>query len=293
VAAIDSGFNSTGFIYASTNSGANWTLTAAPGYEWWGIASSADGTILTAVVNSFGNSPVYISTNSGVTWARTIAPTNQSWTFVASSADGTKLVGQCAGTIYISTNTGGTWAPCSLAQNGPVACSADGTKLMVAAYNGGIWTSADTGSTWTLTSAPANTWTSIASSADGTRLVAGTQNSWLYTSTNSGSTWTISGPIAYWSSVASSADGKKLVAAVNGGGVYVWESSPLLTSASSGGTLRLSWPSFWKGTGLQQNSDLSATNWGNVPMSPVVTNGMNQVTVAPTNAIEFYRLKYP
>src|SRR6266536_810154 len=63
-----------------------------------------------------------------------------------------------------------------------VASSADGTKLVAAArefldscgiYSDGlIYTSPDSGATWTQTSAPTNSWQSVASSADGTKLVA-------------------------------------------------------------------------------------------------------------------------
>ena len=45
---------------------------------------------------------------------------------------------------------------------------------------------------------------------------------------------------------------------------------------------------------LQQNSDLSTTNWMDVPPPPVLnlTNLQNQVIVSPTNGNTFYRLKH-
>src|ERR1019366_5810490 len=85
-----------------------------------------------------------------------------------------------------------------------------------------LYTSTDSGATWTLTSAPVADWTSVASSADGSKLVAvsesasgdpGNPNGLIYTSTDSGATWTAtSAPRTEWWAVASSADGTKLVA---------------------------------------------------------------------------------
>jgi hypothetical protein len=102
-----------------------------------------------------------------------------------------------------------------------VASSADGVKLAaVDSIGERIYTSTNSGATWTQTSAPSNYWSSVASSADGTKLVAvsGAYNSLghppgpIYTSTNSGATWILtSAPHQDWTSVASSADGSKLV----------------------------------------------------------------------------------
>src|SRR5208283_2364388 len=79
--------------------------------------------------------------------------------------------------------------------------------------------------TWTLTSAPANNWSSVASSADGSKLVATVNGGGIYTSTDSGTTWTpTSADNANWAGVASSADGAILAAVIGrpqGGSVYV------------------------------------------------------------------------
>ena len=54
-----------------------------------------------------------ISTNSGTTWITKTQPQEGSlyggWSCVASSADGTTLVGAVAGMIWVSTNSGTTW----------------------------------------------------------------------------------------------------------------------------------------------------------------------------------------
>jgi photosystem II stability/assembly factor-like uncharacterized protein len=88
-----------------------------------------------------------------------------------------------------------------------IASSSDGSKLAAVNYGGGIYTSANGGSTWILTSAPNNlNWKSIASSSDGSKLAAGVDGGGIYTSANGGSTWILtSAPSATWYSIASSA----------------------------------------------------------------------------------------
>ena len=155
------------------------------------------------------------------------------WFSVASSADGTKLVGVTwPGFIYTSVNSGVTWAgPFGVSASwSSVASSADGTKLVATYHGGSIYTSANSGGTWTAQpgTGPA-AWSCVASSSDGTKLVAAINTGIIYTSANSGGTWTPQNSgSASWTSVASSADGTKLVASVSPGLIY--------TSANSGVT---------------------------------------------------------
>ena len=114
------------------------------------------------------------------TWVQTAAPTNLSWTGVASSADGKRLV--------------------------------------AAAYEGFIYTSSDAGKTWVSNNVPKLTWYAVASSADGTKLSAaavtlatiGAPIGGIYTSTNSGITWRLSTNGSF-GCILSSKDGNKLV----------------------------------------------------------------------------------
>lgn len=176
--------------------GQSWK-TNGPAANWSAIASSADGTKLAAT--AYGDY-IYTSANSGATWTRQNGNNNASgyWSSIASSADGTKLVATVGYTIH---NT---------------------------SPSGFIYTSTDSGVTWSPRFGSAR-WSSAASSADGTKLVAAihdSSNGYIYTSTDSGATWSPRAVIAQWSSVASSADGTKLAAAVDGGYIY--------TSANSG-----------------------------------------------------------
>ena len=120
-----------------------------------------------------------------------------------------------------------------------VASSSDGVKIVAVAVGwwnttanlpGSIWTSTDSGATWTeRTAAGGRDWQSVASSSDGTMIVAavtGPHGS-IWTLTDSGATWTeetAAGP-RWWRTVASSSDGTKIVAAVYGGSI--WTSSSM------------------------------------------------------------------
>src|SRR5882757_7926745 len=74
---------------------------------------------------------------SGQVWQQTSAPI-QDWTGVAASADATKLVAVAySGSIYTSTDSGATWTQRAFTQNWQaVASSADGVKLVAVAYGG-------------------------------------------------------------------------------------------------------------------------------------------------------------
>lgn len=228
-------------IQTSSDSGATWTVADAPAQSWTGVASSADGGMQVAVACGGG---IWMFQSATHPWTPTIAPSNY-WLAVACSADGTKLI--AAGLkfelspIHISTNSGASWLAASgimFGSNWSVACSADGIK-MVAATGGAIYTSADSGASWTNTSAPTSSWTAVASSADGHKLVALGADSYpchcrgIYTSTNGGVTWlsnaapfsvpsyTLSSPITL------STDGARLAVMAYGasGGNHIYTST--------------------------------------------------------------------
>jgi len=84
---------------------------------------------------------------------------NRNWWAVVSSADGTKLVACArAGRIYTSSDSGATWTARESNRDWlPVASSADGTKLVAGVYGGQIYTSPDSGATWTPPASPTET----------------------------------------------------------------------------------------------------------------------------------------
>jgi hypothetical protein len=176
VATDDLGTGSGGQIYTSTNSGVTWTPYGV-NTNWAAVASSADGNKLVAVVAGGG---IWVSSDSGVTWTETSSVATD-WFAVCCSADGTIILAAAAGVydgyLAYSHDSGGTWfnpKPLQLATWYAVACSADGTKQAAVEYGSGIWTSSDSGLTWTQTgqNAGGHRWTGVASSADGTKLIA-------------------------------------------------------------------------------------------------------------------------
>ena len=133
-----------GYIYTSTDSGANWIQQTNSGIKtWFSVASSSDGTKLAAVV---ADGYIYTSSDSGLSWDQ--RATSQKWYGIASNSDGTKLVAVARGPgyIYISTDSGVTWTEQTSAgsQNWyGIASNSNGKKLVAAANNGYIYTYAE------------------------------------------------------------------------------------------------------------------------------------------------------
>jgi len=310
-------------IYTSTDSGTTWLPTSAPSNQWSCVASSADGSKLVAVA-AYNNSNtdyglIFISTNSGASWNASSAPTNY-WLSIASSADGTILVAGATGGIFISTNSGTAWVSNSISADYPsgalpvwvsVASSADGAILIGIRnlYNSGdgngprVYTSTNYGSTWTSNNLPDIGTGFVASSADGSRLMASMGH--IYISTNSGATWmqnNIPGQMYGWGSgcVASSADGKKLFLALGSddfahpNSIYTCYSppTPQLNLKPSDTNLAFSWLVPSTNFALQQNLDLTTTNWVTLTNTPTLnlTNLQDEIILSPSNSSGFFRL---
>ena len=279
-------------VVGSTNFG-NWSLLVLnPPF----IASSANGTKLVAAKP---NAWIVSSTNSGLTWAPlTAAPVDSS--SVAMSADGTKLV-VTASLIYTSTDSGSTWVTNDVPAESwrCLASSADGITL--AAVAGGlICISTNSGNNWASNSVLNENWSSVAMSADGSKIVAVSAGNGIYTSADSGNTWT-SNNVANpeWISVASSADGNKLVAAAYnfGGGIGgIWTlqtpPTPQLNAALSDTNVVFSWIVPSTNFVLQENSDLTTTDWLTLTNTPTLnlSNLNDEVVLSPSNSSGFFRL---
>ncbi|MCX6916117.1 MAG: hypothetical protein NT167_24250 [Verrucomicrobia bacterium] len=70
-------------------------------------------------------------------------------------------------------------------------------------------------------------------------------------------------------------------------------SAPDLTiERMSPSSVLLAWPAPSNGFMLQQNTNLTTTNWVAVTNPPVVVNGEKQVTVSPLVGNRYYRLNY-
>ena len=133
-----------GMFFSSTNAGTTWTFMSHVGVANRNspIASSADGQNLAV---GFTADAIYTSTNFGATWTSNNVP-HVTWVWIASSADGTKLVAVAGGAPargpnYSSTDSGVTWSSNNVAsQFWFAACSsADGCRLAAVTGNAGIW----------------------------------------------------------------------------------------------------------------------------------------------------------
>jgi len=131
-----------------------------------------------------------------------------------------------------------TWSPVASSLGWQsITSSSDGTKLAAVVYGNYIYTSTNSGASWTTNSNSSGSrgWLSITSSSDGTKLAAvsyvgGGYSGYIYTSTDSGASWTeqTASGSRQWNSITSSSDGTKLAAVVYGNYIY--------TSTDSGET---------------------------------------------------------
>lgn len=173
-----------GQIYTSTNGGISWI--EGPAYtsnrKWWDVTSNGDGTQLAAASlgnNNLAGSPtesIWMSYDGGVTWS--LKAHSSLWNSIASSNDGSKLIAADRSdgnqSIWTSHNYGEIWTRRLVNNDGQwfnVAMSDDGTKLVAASQNGRIYTSTDSGITWTQ-SENQRFWRSAISNIDGSKLVA-------------------------------------------------------------------------------------------------------------------------
>lgn len=107
-----------------------------------------------------------------------------------------------------------------------VAGSSNGTFLVAAVNGGSLYTSSDSGVTWTPVSGAGSPgsqkFTSVASSAAGNGMVAVTVDGKVYTSTDYGKTWTAqpAAPPLNWTSLASSLSGQQLTVTAANGDMY-------------------------------------------------------------------------
>lgn len=145
-----------GSAYGSTNAGFTWNKINTNDLDSSGsvgMGCSADGNVLMLVAagGSFGGG-IYVSTNGGSTWKTNIVA-NGFLASVAVSADGRRGVAPDVGLNYFSADAGQTW----LSSGGAgfikfVASSFDGTRLVAAVQNGGIYVSQPPSLTATLVS---------------------------------------------------------------------------------------------------------------------------------------------
>jgi hypothetical protein len=192
-------------------------LTSSAGTVWQSPSSTT--------VQAHSNTGYVVTNSQQVTITLPAAPNIGDIVKISGAGTGGWVVAQNAGQTIAASFTplvlpgdaSGTWQS--------IASSSDGTKLAAVDNAGdGIWTSRNSGASWTQTTAPTvPNWYSIASSADGTRLAAVDNGGGIWISSNSGGSWaeTIASTNSAWTCIASSTNGMKLAAAVSGGAVWI------------------------------------------------------------------------
>jgi prepilin-type N-terminal cleavage/methylation domain-containing protein len=214
-----------GYIYTSTDYGTTWTQRTSAGQRYWeDVASSSDGTKLIAIDSG---AYLYYSNDSGSSWTENTAYGTSNWWTISTSSNGLKALAGAYARPFVSSDAGITWAMPTFSGGSPLAISStisdDGTKMVIGQDNGYLFTSTDSGVTWTQRSAPGSRiWRSVASSSDGSKVVA-SSNAYIFTSADYGATWTQqtgAGMSPWWYGVAMSSDGTKISAVQNGGYIY-------------------------------------------------------------------------
>jgi hypothetical protein len=264
-----------GELFTSTNSGTSWQGAPSPGGTW-AITCSPAGNILLAGGGNAG-AAACVSLDGGASWSTNAFPGELRIWDVALSSDGTRMwaVHNVPGIFSSSTNFGMTWETNSMPGRywHDIASSGDGAKLVVAdalyasgIRSGPIYTSSDSGQTWTSTDNQISQWwRGVASSADGSTMVAVSEADPTWNN-GTGGIWILSTP-----------------------------SAPRLNIATESSGLRLSWLTPTTNFALQANLDLNTQNWLNVTNPSVLnlTNLHREVFLPRPPSNTFYRLSAP
>jgi photosystem II stability/assembly factor-like uncharacterized protein len=225
----------TDFVFVSTDSGATWAPQVQLGRgAWKDVAMSDDGAVMLATSSEgSGLGSVYASRDFGATWTVDFQTYINNPAAIAVSGNGATTASVQNG-YYLAVGSNGSALDYKLnAGNrywGAVAASYDGTHLVAASQqlgatpSGYIYTSSDSGETWTNRTAGLGSryWTSTATSADASYVVATTNTGDIYVSPNNGGVWTNRSPAGQynWTSVAMDEDGTRAVAVSSQGFIY-------------------------------------------------------------------------
>ena len=166
-----------GSIWYSVDSGASWVESSETTSKRWSCIASSS-TFDHLVAGDYHGSLYLGAYNAvdGLSWTEVVSPGSpgaQYWEAVASSADGTTIMGfPSYGRIWRSTDTGATWS-----EIGPPGdrywyaadMSSDGMTVVAAVWRENLWATTDGGLTWsdiTPSNVPYRGWHAIACSLD-------------------------------------------------------------------------------------------------------------------------------
>lgn len=199
-------YRNPGDLYISADYGSTWTLKSGAGQKLWSkMDISNDGTKIFALtepqaqyvngsVQVTENGSSFYSTNSGTSFTQAKAlsggTNSQQWNDFDISDDGTKvfLIGGNE-SLWTSSNSGATWtAQTSTGTGGYSSVKANSSGSKVWIVNGTIYTNTTAGSYTTWTDLGWNNYSRVAVSENGTYLLA-SSNRFLWVSRDSGSNW--------------------------------------------------------------------------------------------------------
>jgi len=164
-----------------------------------------------------------------------------------------------------------------------VLASADKMPLVAVRDSGPIDVSENTGLSWRTIDRPGQYEFTLATTPKGSSFVAVVSIADKSQTLAAGATNTSTGK--NWYCTASTADGSQLV--VTGGPS---ESAPAPSITRSGTNCVLTWPASFNGFVLQQNMDLTTTNWVTVRNSLEEVSGQNQVILPFVDDRNLFRL---
>jgi hypothetical protein len=207
------------------------------------VAYTSDGTVTCTTPAGTDGSSVDVAVSNGWIASSSSSTAGKTWIRMAISSSGQYQIATDGTYLYTSINTGTDWANTSgntdtsgnllpTANWKSVAISSDGMYQAASLYPGGVYYSADYGSSWTKTNFDTSGyWRSVAIAPEATPSTAvhitactdnvGSFGGWLYISSNAGTNVTkktldgiSSSP---WRGVTMSSDGKYQVACIKAG----------------------------------------------------------------------------
>lgn len=184
------------------------------------------------------------------------------------------------GRIYMARKH--DWKTPGLTKTNLVDILSGGARIVVMVLdNGPIYSSTNSGMTWTVISAPGEYEFPLTIGPKGGGMFATAR---IFPSPDNR---TVTNPPALsWYAVGSTPNGSKLIVTGNES-----QPAPALTITQAGDGVVISWPAAFTGFVLQENSELASTNWADVTNSVSTVGGQNQVNISSFGGNNFYRLR--
>jgi len=184
------------------------------------------------------------------------------------------------GRIYMARRH--DWKTPDLEQTNRVDMLSGGSRIVVMVWdNGPIYSSTNSGMTWTVINTPGEYQFRLTIGPKGGGMLA---TATIYPSAANQST--TASPASSWYAIGSTPNGSKLVLTGD-----VSQPAPALNITQSDGGVVISWPAAFTGFVLQENNDFTSTNWADVTNSVNVVGGENQVFISSPAGNNFYRLR--